>query len=125
MRWTAFLLAAVLASGCASMKKKSAEKEEEGDEVKMALADVPVAVRDTLTREAGGAKIESVDKEEKNGQTIYETDVMSGGKNWEIKVDASGKLISKTEDNEAEEKAGEKKKGEKEEEDDDKNEKKK
>jgi uncharacterized membrane protein YkoI len=123
--------AMALAVGCTQMngkkgeckeKGEACEKKEEGNEVKMTLADVPPAVRDTLTREAGGAKIESVDKEMKNGQTIYETDVMMNGQNWEIKVDPSGKVISKKVDNESEEK-GEKKKGK--EEDDEKEEKEK
>jgi hypothetical protein len=104
MRWTAILLSTILASGCASMKKNM-DKEDEGDEVKMALADVPAPVRDTLAREAAGAKIETVDKETKDGQTIYETDVTIGGKEWEIKVDPNGKLISKKEEGEAEEKS--------------------
>ena len=90
------------------------EEGEEANEVKMSLDQVPAPVRATLTREANGATIKTVDKEEQHGKTIYETDVMSGGKNWEIKVDENGKLISKKLDNE-EEKAS--KKNEKEEDD--------
>ena len=101
MRWSAMVLAATLTLGC-SAAHKHADKEDEGDEVKMALADVPPAVRDTLKREAGDAKIETVDKEQNDGQTVYETDVTIGGKNWEIKVDPNGKLISKKEDEEGE-----------------------
>ena len=94
-----------LAVGCASTHKSEEAKEAgEKGEVKMSLAEVPPAVRATLTQEAGGAKIETVDREEKDGKVIYETDVMSGGKNWEIKVDADGKLLSKKVDNESEEK---------------------
>jgi uncharacterized membrane protein YkoI len=85
-----------LSLGCSHNNKSShAEEAEEGNEVKLSLGDVPAPVRATLTREAGDAKIGAVDREQSNGKTIYETDVMSGGKNWEIKVDADGNLISK------------------------------
>ena len=80
-------------------------------------------VKATLTKEANGAKIETVDKETDDGKTIYEADVMINGKNYEIKVSADGTLLSKKLDQEDEghEKA-EAKKGEKE--DDEKDEKK-
>ena len=70
----------------------------ESDEVKMSLSEVPPAAREGLTREAGGAPIDKVDKEMKDGKTIYETDVKSAGKTWEIQVDETGKLVSKKEE---------------------------
>jgi uncharacterized membrane protein YkoI len=106
--WTAAAAAGMLV-GCSNMHH---EKEgEEGNEVKMTLDQVPPAVRSALQREAQGAAITAVDKEEDKGKTIYETDVMLNGKNWEIKVDQDGKLVSKKLDPENEK--GEK--GEKEE----------
>jgi len=42
------------------------------------------------------------------GDTVYETDVMQGGKNWEIRVAPDGKLISKKVDNEESEKSSKK-----------------
>jgi uncharacterized membrane protein YkoI len=84
-------------------------EKEEGNEVKMSIDQVPAPVRATLMREAPGATITTVDKEEDKGKVIYEADAMIGGKNWEIKVDADGKVISKRLDNEAEEKEGAKK----------------
>jgi len=93
-RWIV-LTSLALALGCQHNHEAKEAKEDEGDEVKMNIADVPAPVRETLTREAGGAKITSVDREMKNGKTIYETDVMSGGQNWEIKVDEAGNLVSK------------------------------
>jgi hypothetical protein len=110
--WT---LAALLATvvGCASNHHESPERAEggEGNEIKMALNDVPAPVRATLTREAQGAAIKTVDKEQMNGKTIYETDVLANGKNWEIKVDEGGKLLSKKLDDEAEEKEEKNEKG--------------
>jgi uncharacterized membrane protein YkoI len=65
------------------------------NEVKMSLDQVPPAAWDGLVREAGGATITTVDREEQNGTTVYEADVILGGKNWEIKVDEAGNLVSK------------------------------
>lgn len=107
---TRWILSAVVAAGlvvgCENMKHH--HEEEEGNEVKMTLDQVPPAVRASLEREAQGAVIKTVDKEEDKGKVIYETDVMVNGKNWEIKVDGEGKVVSKKLDPENE-------KGEKEE----------
>jgi uncharacterized membrane protein YkoI len=94
-RWIfSAVVAAGLVGGCSQMKHHH-EEEDEGNEVKMTLEQVPPAVRATLEREARGAAIKTVDKEESKGRTIYETDVMMDGKNWEIKVDQDGKVVSK------------------------------
>ena len=77
---------------------------EEGKEVKMKFSEVPAAVQKTLTDEAKGAKIETVDKETDKGKTIYEADVKIDGTNYEIKVAEDGKLISKAVDEEDEKK---------------------
>jgi uncharacterized membrane protein YkoI len=107
MRWTVAVLLG-LAVGCSHHDKGEGKEGDEGNEVKMTLDQVPAPVRATLMREAGGATIKTVDKEESKGKVIYETDVMVNGKNWELKVDADGKLISKKLDEEEGEK-GEKK----------------
>jgi uncharacterized membrane protein YkoI len=100
-----WFLTAVLAAGlcgCGMMDKDhhaNSERHEEGDqeeagEVKMSLSEVPAAVRDGLQKAAGGSKIDKVDKMQVNGKTIYETDVMKDGKEWEIQVDESGNVVS-------------------------------
>jgi hypothetical protein len=104
-----------LGLGCSQMHKDADEEGDEGNEVKMSLNDVPAPVRDTLMKEANGATIKSVDKEDNKGKTVYETDVMSGGTNWEIRVDPNGKLLSKKVDDESSEKKGDKEGDEKEE----------
>ena len=88
--------------GCNHMNNQSEENEE--NEVKMTLDQVPAAAREGLQREAGGATITQVDKEEVKGKTGYEIDVMKDGKNWEIIVDENGKLMSKKLDEERGEK---------------------
>ncbi|MGA2500575.1 MAG: hypothetical protein ABSH20_22780 [Tepidisphaeraceae bacterium] len=75
--------------------KKSEAKADEEDEETVSIKQVPPRVRKTLKREAGDATIETVDIEEDNGKTIYEADVEIDGLNYEIKVDAKGRLISK------------------------------
>jgi uncharacterized membrane protein YkoI len=110
--------ASAVAIGCAH--NKNSEEGEEKDEVKLTLDQVPAAARAGLQREAGGATISKVDQETSHGQTVYETDVMTGGKNWEIKVDANGNLVSKKIEDEAAEKAEKsEKKGKEEKEDKD------
>lgn len=90
------------------------EKEDEGKEVRIKFTEAPAKVQQTLTYEAHGAKIESIDKEGKDGKIVYEADAVIDGTNYEIRVDAKGKLISKAVDNEEDEKKANKK-GEKEE----------
>ena len=84
--------------GCASHGKS-----DEGKEVPVAIGDVPPAVRATLEREAGGGKITEVEKEVKNGKTVYSADLMVNGVAWDICVAEDGTVLSKEK-----EKAGEK-----------------
>src|SRR4051794_11057526 len=92
-------LAAALMCGCSSMKSKECCKGkgegEEKDEVKMAMSDIPAAAREGIMRESGGATTDKVDKETRDGKTVYEADVMMNGKNWEIVVDEQGNKVSK------------------------------
>jgi uncharacterized membrane protein YkoI len=88
------LTVAALTIGCQHMNTEHDEEGEE-NEVKMTLDQAPPAVREALQREAGGAAIAEVDKEDHDGRTAYEVDVKKDGKNWEIIVDENGKLISK------------------------------
>jgi hypothetical protein len=83
-----------LAGGCSNMNKNQDEKV--ASEVKMTLDQVPAPAREALVREAKGAAIDHVDKETlHDGKVVYETDVKQDGKNWEIKVDEAGKLVSR------------------------------
>ena len=96
-KWFLVLALGAGLCGCSMMHKdgNKHEEKEEGDEVKMTMDQVPAAARAALEKEAGGAKIESVDKEtDKSGAVIYETDVKKNGKTWEIKVAPDGKVIS-------------------------------
>jgi uncharacterized membrane protein YkoI len=75
-----------------------------GEELK--LSDCPDAVQKTFQREANGAKIDEVEKESEDGETIYETDVTIDGKQYEIRVAGDGTLLEKAledDENEGEE----------------------
>ena len=78
----------------------------EGKDEKVAIADLPKAVVDAVNKAQPGGKITEADKETKNGVVVYEVDVTNNGKNFEVKVDASGKLLSNKidDENEADEK---------------------
>ena len=113
-KWIVVCLATAGLIGCANLRAEDKKGEEdEGNEVKVALADCPAPVKATIAKESDNAKVDTVDKETKDGKTIYEADAMINGQNYEIKVAEDGKLISKKMDNEEDEKKGEKEEDEK------------
>lgn len=79
---------------CSSIAKEDKEDKDESEQ-EIKFADAPAAVQKTLTKEAEGAKIETVEKETEDGTTVYEAEVTIDGKEYEIKVAPDGKLISK------------------------------
>jgi hypothetical protein len=118
-RWALVVAASLVLAGCQNANKMShqGDEDEEGDEVKVAFADLPQPVKATLEKESNNARIDTVDKEMKDGKTIYEADAMVNGQNWEIKVAEDGTLVKKRLDNEDEKKEMNEKKGEKEDKD--------
>ena len=82
-------------AGCAKDK-------DGGKEVKMRLDDVPAPAREALEREAAGATITSVEREQEHGKTVYEATINSGGTKREIEVDEQGNVLPE----EAEDKNG-------------------
>ena len=69
-----------------------------GKEEKVQWSELPTAVQKTITDNAGGGKVEEIEKEtkSKDGKTIivYEAEVKKpDGKKVEIKVGEDGKLI--------------------------------
>jgi len=94
---------ALLASFAAALLGLTGCAKNSDNEVTVALADVPAAVRATLERESQGGKITEVEREVKNGRTVYSADATVNGVEWDITVAEDGSLISKER-----EKAGEK-----------------
>jgi hypothetical protein len=69
-----------------------------GKEEKVQWSELPAAVQKTITDNAGGGKVEEIEKETKSKEgksiTIYEAEVKKpDGKKVEIKVGEDGKLI--------------------------------
>jgi hypothetical protein len=88
-----FALPVVIAFAASSYASEKEKKEE-----KIQWSSVPAAVQKTITENAGGGKVEEVEKETKTKHgksvTVYEAKVnKSDGKKVEIKVGEDGKLI--------------------------------
>ena len=101
-RWILMASLAIAAGGLITMQAcataptmAKAEMAKEADEVKVKLEDCPKAVQETLKKEIGDGKIEDIAMEKEDGKVIYEADAEIGGKDYEIKVSADGRLISK------------------------------
>ena len=78
-------LSAALAGKCG----KKTEKD-------VTIDQVPAAVKATIEKEAGDNKIEEIEEVSKDRKVVYyEAEWKTGGKEIEIKVDPSGKLLSK------------------------------
>lgn len=91
--WTT-AIGGVLLAGLALLGTACAEMERgEGNEVKMKLDDVPDAARQAILREAAGAPVSEVEREEEHGKVVYEAEINSGGKRREIEVDAQGNVL--------------------------------
>jgi hypothetical protein len=108
-KWLLALLVAAGMIGATTLFAAEKGEKDEGKEVKIKFTEAPAKVQETITYEAHGAKIDSIDKEEKDGKTVYEADAVIDGTNYEIRVDQNGKLISKAVDNEEDEKKSNKK----------------
>ena len=103
-RWFLAMLMMVGVVGATSFFVR-ADEEDEGKEVKIKFSEAPEAVQKTLTEQAKGQKIKTLDKEtKKDGKIVYEADVKIDGVNYEIQVAPDGKLISKKVDKEEDEK---------------------
>jgi uncharacterized membrane protein YkoI len=75
---------------------------DDGTEEAVKLKDCPKAVQRTLKRESNGGKIVEIEKEQEDGETIYEAEVMIDGKEYDVEITDSGTLLSKVLENEQE-----------------------
>ena len=89
------VLAALSTLTACNSNEKRGEKGEKDNEVAVAMNDVPAAVMATLQRESKGGKITEVEKEVKNGRTVYSADIMVDNVPWDITVAEDGSVISK------------------------------
>ena len=88
--------------GCAWMHRHAAGPPESG-ETKVRLDQTPAAVRQAIERELIDAQLEDIARKQRQGRTVYETDIIRNGHKWEIVVGEDGKIISKLQEGSAEE----------------------
>jgi len=93
-------MAMVATCGCAGMQQHLAEPADSGD-TKIRLEQTPAAVRQTIESELVGAQLEDIARRERQGKTIYETDIIRNGHKWEVVVGEDGKIISKIQEGSA------------------------
>ena len=68
------------------------EEHEEGHKHEaISMEKLPQVVKDGLTKEAKGAKLENIRSETEDGKVYYEADVAQGSKRSEVRVDSNGK----------------------------------
>src|SRR5262245_46830350 len=104
LRCTSIVVAMVVTGlcGCAGTQRHTPEPAEAG-ETKVRLDQTPAAVRQTIERELVGAQLEDIARKEREGKTIYKTDIIRNGHKWEVVVGEDGKIISKLQEGSAEE----------------------
>jgi hypothetical protein len=85
------ITSSVLAVGLALCLPFALAKEKEHKEETISAADVPAAVQKAADTEAKGGKIVRWEKEGANFEAVID----KNGKEWGVKIDASGKVLSK------------------------------
>jgi len=76
------------------------DDEENEDEELVSIDQVPAAVKATILAEAGTGTIKEIEKENENGQIIYEAEVIIDGQETDIKVAENGTLLGMEVDDE-------------------------
>jgi hypothetical protein len=100
----AIITSSVLAVGLALCLPFAVAKEKEHDEENISKSDVPEAVQKAADTEAKGGKIVRWEKEGGN----YEAVIDKKGKEWGVKIDANGKVLSKHDESKEKGEKGEK-----------------
>jgi uncharacterized membrane protein YkoI len=65
------------------------------DEEDVTLDQVPAAVKATILRESAGGRITEIERETKNGKTVYEAEFLLNGQEIEIKIAPDGTVIGR------------------------------
>jgi uncharacterized membrane protein YkoI len=65
------------------------------DDDTLKRTDLPAPVRTTVQREVKQGTITDIEKDQENGNVVYEVEFTDGGKNWEIDVAPDGKLLQR------------------------------
>jgi plastocyanin len=88
------ITSSALAVGLALCLPLALAKEKKHEEENIKQSDVPAAVQKAADSEAKGGKIVRWEKEGGN----YEAVIEKSGKEWGVKIDATGKVLSKHEE---------------------------
>jgi hypothetical protein len=67
------------------------------DETKVPLEQLPAGVRDTVTKEATGGKIEAVKKVSDDGK-LFKADIEKAGEEFVLYLDDTGKILGRRKD---------------------------
>ncbi|MCL5282028.1 MAG: hypothetical protein M1376_19215 [Planctomycetes bacterium] len=82
-------------TGCSSWGRKGERGEgKEGAEQKVSLTQVPALVRATIEKQTAGGEIKSIEKEEKDGQVIYDVEATVQGRDVEYDIAADGTVLT-------------------------------
>lgn len=90
-RAVASLVAALAAVGCLGVAAWAGASQEE----EITLDQAPAAVQAAILKEAAGAKITEIEKETKDGKTVYEAEFVRDGKEIEITIAPDGTVLGR------------------------------
>jgi uncharacterized membrane protein YkoI len=68
---------------------------DDGQEEEVTLDQVPAAVKTTILRESAGDKITEIERETRNGKTVYEAEFLRDGKEIEIHIAPDGTVLGR------------------------------
>jgi uncharacterized membrane protein YkoI len=80
-------------------KDKAKEEGEEAEEI-ITLNQAPPAVQESIKRETAGQGITGIEKETKQGKTVFEAKFTKNGEEYELKVAEDGKVLGMKEEGE-------------------------
>jgi hypothetical protein len=98
--WHLLAMLTIGAGGCSTAGRDSNEASESD---KVRLDQTPPAARQAIEHELIGAQLEDIARKKKNGQTVYETDIIRDGRKWEVNVAEDGRILSKIREGSTEE----------------------
>lgn len=59
------------------------------------MSRLPPAVKATVEKESGNAKVDEIEKETENGKTIYEVDIVKNGHKTHMHIAEDGKVLER------------------------------
>jgi uncharacterized membrane protein YkoI len=68
---------------------------QEGQREQKETVKVPAQVHETIKSETAGAKITEIDRNEENGEVVYQVEFEHAGRNYEMDVASDGTVLRK------------------------------